>query len=184
MNLEIKPYVVSSLTTDRAAASPFSNKRDSNGGFDFKYGLTRGLILDTTYRTDFARVEEDQQTRHSLRWPPDRGGIQRTDGAPSAVCRGAEHRAELGPASLRRLSAPVVSTRVIVTPNAKTALTSYIQYNGSSRTMSASLRWRWEYRPGSELFVIYSDGRNTLTGGYPDLLNRSVALKATRLLRF
>ena len=81
-------------------------------------------------------------------------------------------------------SAPVVSTRVIVTPNAKTALTSYLQYNGSSRTMSASLRLRWEYRPGSELFVVYSDGRNTVTGGYPDLLNRSVALKVTRLLRF
>jgi hypothetical protein len=81
-------------------------------------------------------------------------------------------------------SAPVVSTRVIFTPNAKTALTSYLQYNGSSRTMSASLRLRWEYLPGSELFVVYSDGRNTLTGGYPDLLNRSVAVKVTRLFRF
>ena len=81
-------------------------------------------------------------------------------------------------------SAPVVSTRLIVTPNAKTALTSYLQYNGSSDTLSASVRLRWEYRPGSELFVVYSDGRNTLTGGYPDLLNRSVAIKATRLLRF
>jgi len=81
-------------------------------------------------------------------------------------------------------SAPVVSTRFIVTPNAKTALTSYLQYNGSSDTMSASVRLRWEYRPGSDLFVVYSDGRNTLSSGYPDLLNRSVAIKATRLLRF
>jgi len=81
-------------------------------------------------------------------------------------------------------SAPVVSTRVIFTPNAKAALTSLLQYNGSSRTMTSSLRLRWEYRPGSELFVVYSDGRNTLTGGYPDLLNRSVAVKVTRLVRF
>jgi hypothetical protein len=58
------------------------------------------------------------------------------------------------------------------------------QYNGSSRTMSASLRLRWEYRPGSELFAVYSGGRNTLSGGYPDLLNRSVALKVSGLLRF
>src|SRR5688572_101920 len=76
MNLELKPYGVSSLTTDRTAASPFSNRRDSNGGFDFKYGLTRGLILDTTYRTDFAQVEEDQQqvnlTRYSLFFPEKR----------------------------------------------------------------------------------------------------------------
>ena len=81
-------------------------------------------------------------------------------------------------------AAPVVSTRVIFTPNARTALTSYLQYNGSSRTMSSSVRLRWEYRPSSELFVVYSDGRNTSIGGYPDLLNRSVALKVTRLLRF
>ena len=32
--------------------------------------------------------------------------------------------------------------------------------------------------------VVYSDGRNTLTSGYPDLLNRTLAIKATRLLRF
>jgi hypothetical protein len=31
--------------------------------------------------------------------------------------------------------------------------------------MSASVRLRWEYRPGSELFVVYSDGRNTLADG-------------------
>jgi len=43
---------------------------------------------------------------------------------------------------------------------------------------------RWEYTPGSELFVVYSDGRDTATGGYPGLQNRSVAVKATRLLRF
>ena len=81
-------------------------------------------------------------------------------------------------------SAPVVGMRIIFTPNARTALTSFLQYNGSSRTMSSSVRLRWEYRPSSELFVVFSDGRNTLTGGYPDLLNRSVALKVTRLLRF
>jgi len=494
MNLEIKPYAVSSLTTDRAAASPFSNRRDGNAGFDFKYGLTRGLILDTTYRTDFAQVEEDQQqvnlTRYSLFFPEKRdfflegqaiyafGGtnfgqnanpgevpvlffsrriglsnglavpveagarvagkagkyqlaalnIQTDDSAaaqavatnftavrvkreflrrsnigaiatrraPAAsgletnaaygadmnlflfrnvtgnlyYARTETGRAATGQASYRgrfdftedrwaytlehllvgpqfdpgvgfvrrvdfrrnyadvqfnprprnstrirrfsflgvldyvtsanarvvqnkdlrgqfsvqfqngdswtpvdvrdqyefvprsfvinpgttipqggyhyrsvrtsyslgqqrmisgaiaaghgtlyngrrtevgysgrmaflpqfavepsialnwvRLpygdfSAPVVSTRLIVTPNAKTALTSYLQYNGSSDTISASVRLRWEYRPGSELFVVYSDGRNTLTGGYPDLLNRSVAIKATRLLRF
>jgi len=81
-------------------------------------------------------------------------------------------------------SAPVVGARIIFTPNARTALTSFLQYNGSSRTMSSSVRLRWEYRPSSELFVVFSDGRNTLTGGYPDLLNRSVAVKVTRLLRF
>jgi hypothetical protein len=31
---------------------------------------------------------------------------------------------------------------------------------------------------------VYSDGRTTSGSGYPDLLNRSLAFKVTRLLRF
>ena len=76
MNLEVKPYVVSSLTTDRAAAVPYDNRIDRNAGFDFKYGLTRSLIADATYNTDFAQVEEDVQqvnlTRFSLFFPEKR----------------------------------------------------------------------------------------------------------------
>ena len=76
MNLELKPYVVSSLTTDHAAAAPFDNRFSRNAGFDFKYGLTRSLIADATVNTDFAQVEEDLQqinlTRFSLQFPEKR----------------------------------------------------------------------------------------------------------------
>ncbi len=75
-NVELKPYAVSSLTTDRTAAQPFTNDPNGNAGFDFKYGLTRSLIVDATYRTDFAQVEEDLQqinlTRFSLFFPEKR----------------------------------------------------------------------------------------------------------------
>jgi hypothetical protein len=75
-NVELKPYAVSALTTDRGAAAPFDNRSKSNAGFDFKYGLTRSLIVDATYRTDFAQVEEDLQqvnlTRFSLFFPEKR----------------------------------------------------------------------------------------------------------------
>ena len=75
-NLEFKPYAVSSATTNRAGAAPFDNRLDANAGFDFKYGLTRSLILDATYRTDFAQVEEDLQqvnlTRFNLFFPEKR----------------------------------------------------------------------------------------------------------------
>jgi hypothetical protein len=75
-NLELKPYVVASSTTDRNSASPFDNRGDANAGLDFKYGLTRSLIVDATYRTDFAQVEEDVQqvnlTRFSLFFPEKR----------------------------------------------------------------------------------------------------------------
>lgn len=73
MNLELKPYAISSLTTDRTIAQPTSNDPSANGGFDFKYGITRGLTADVTVNTDFAQVEEDVQqvnlTRFSLFFP-------------------------------------------------------------------------------------------------------------------
>jgi hypothetical protein len=76
MNLEIKPYAVSSLATDRIAAAPYSNDVDANGGIDVKYGLTRGLTADLTVNTDFAQVEEDEQqvnlTRFNLFFPEKR----------------------------------------------------------------------------------------------------------------
>ena len=75
-NLEVKPYAISSLNTDKVARPVQDNKPDGNLGFDAKYGLTRGLIADFTYNTDFAQVEEDQQqvnlTRFSLLFPEKR----------------------------------------------------------------------------------------------------------------
>ena len=76
MNLEFKPYIASSLTTDRTARVPFSNDFARDVGIDAKYGLTRGLTADLTVNTDFAQVEEDQQqinlTRFSLFFPEKR----------------------------------------------------------------------------------------------------------------
>ena len=76
MNLELKPYAVSSLTTDHAAAARYDNRFSRNAGFDFKYGLTRSLIADATVNTDFAQVEEDLQqinlTRFNLQFPEKR----------------------------------------------------------------------------------------------------------------
>jgi len=75
-NLELKPYVTGSVLTDKSAAVPFSNDPTGNVGLDFKYGLTRGLIVDATVNTDFAQVEEDLQqvnlTRFNLFFPEKR----------------------------------------------------------------------------------------------------------------
>ena len=43
-NLEIKPYAISSATTNNAVQPAVSNKVDGNAGLDAKYGVTRGLI--------------------------------------------------------------------------------------------------------------------------------------------
>ena len=74
--LEIKPYGITSLKTDLDAADPFSNRATSGIGFDTKVGVTRGLVADFTYNTDFAQVEDDEQqvnlTRFSLFFPEKR----------------------------------------------------------------------------------------------------------------
>ena len=76
MNLELKPYAISSITTDRAATAPFSNDLDGDFGVDMKYGVTQGLTADLTYNTDFAQVEADEQqvnlTRFNLQFPEKR----------------------------------------------------------------------------------------------------------------
>lgn len=61
MNLELKPYVIGAVITDHTVKPTIDNDLTSHAGFDFKYGLTRGLIADVTYNTDFAQVEEDVQ---------------------------------------------------------------------------------------------------------------------------
>ncbi|HJU44970.1 MAG TPA: DUF5916 domain-containing protein [Vicinamibacterales bacterium] len=75
-NLEIKPYAIADLTTDRAASPAIENDPGADLGLDVKYGVTQSLTADFTYNTDFAQVEADEQqvnlTRFSLFFPEKR----------------------------------------------------------------------------------------------------------------
>jgi hypothetical protein len=75
-NLEIKPYAISSVLTDRTTTPGVNNDPAGDFGVDVKYGLTRGLTADFTYNTDFAQVEDDVQqvnlTRFSQFFPEKR----------------------------------------------------------------------------------------------------------------
>ena len=42
-------------------------------------------------------------------------------------------------------------------------VSALVQYNSGINAVSANVRLRWEYRPGSELFVVYNEERDTLT---------------------
>ena len=59
-----------------------------------------------------------------------------------------------------------------------------LQYNSSTDSLSANLTLRWEYRPGSELFVVYNDQRDTSLRGTTFLENRAFVVKITRLFRY
>ena len=75
-NIEIKPYAIGGLTTDRTAVTPVNNQIDGDFGLDVKYGITENLTADFTYNTDFAQVEVDEQqvnlTRFGLFFPEKR----------------------------------------------------------------------------------------------------------------
>ena len=75
-NLELKPFAITDLTSDRTATPPVSNDLTGDLGLDVKYGITRNLVADLTVNTDFAQVEADEQqvnlTRFSLFFPEKR----------------------------------------------------------------------------------------------------------------
>ena len=74
--IEIKPYALGSVSTDRTASPPLSSDGDYNVGGDLKYGITQNLTADLTVNTDFAQVEVDEQqvnlTRFNLFFPEKR----------------------------------------------------------------------------------------------------------------
>jgi hypothetical protein len=59
-----------------------------------------------------------------------------------------------------------------------------VQYNSGLNTIESNIRWRWEYQPGSDVYVVYTDARDTFGPRSALLMNRGLAVKATRLLRF
>jgi hypothetical protein len=78
----------------------------------------------------------------------------------------------------------LAGSRVTYTMSPRMFASALVQYNSSNNSVSANLRLRWEYQPGSELFVVYNDDRNTLTRGFPNLSTRAVIIKVNRLFRF
>ena len=82
-------------------------------------------------------------------------------------------------------TAHLFSTRLVITPTPRMQITGLAQYNQGDDTVTSSARLEWEYTPGSEFFVVYSDGRDTnALPGRPVLVNQTLAVKVTRLLRF
>jgi Domain of unknown function (DUF5916)/Carbohydrate family 9 binding domain-like len=78
----------------------------------------------------------------------------------------------------------LAGSRVTYTMSPRMFASALVQYNSSNSSVTANLRLRWEYQPGSELFVVYNDDRNTLTRGFPNLSTRAVIVKVNRLFRF
>jgi hypothetical protein len=93
-------------------------------------------------------------------------------------------------ASINRITLPfgsftakLVASRVTYTLTPMVFVSALVQYISSTNAVSTNVRLRWEYRPGSELFVVYNDERDTLVRGFPDLKTRALIVKVNRLFR-
>ena len=84
-----------------------------------------------------------------------------------------------------RFTARLVTARTIFAVTPLMFVSALVQYNSSTNAMSTNLRLRWEYQPGSELFVVYNEQRDTLVPQrFPQLENRTLIVKINRLFRF
>jgi hypothetical protein len=86
--------------------------------------------------------------------------------------------------SVGEFTAHLAGSRVTYTMTPLMFVSALLQYNSGTDAVSTNARLRWEYRPGSELFVVYNEERNTLTPRFPGLNNRSLIVKFNRLFRF
>ena len=77
----------------------------------------------------------------------------------------------------------LLSARANYTMTPRMSLTAWFQASSANNSIGTNVRFRWEYRPGSDLYVVYSDVRDTADRGFPELLNRRFAVKFTRLLQ-
>ncbi|MCY4626722.1 MAG: DUF5916 domain-containing protein [Acidobacteria bacterium] len=81
------------------------------------------------------------------------------------------------------VQAQVSRLRATYTVSPQSFVGALVQYNSAAQLMSANVRFRWEYSPGSDVFVVFStnrDGDDALSG----LTDRALVVKFPRLFRF
>ena len=163
-------------------------------GFEIARGVTipRGEYHYGTLKTEYQFGQQRPLSGTvSLGVGPFYGGNRTTVGFSGGRVR-VSQRLSVEPAvSINRVTLPygdftakLVSSRATYTFTPLMFVSGLVQYNSSNNVVGANVRLRWEYQPGSELFVVYNDSRDTQFGGLPDLQNRALVVKVNRLFRF
>jgi hypothetical protein len=81
-------------------------------------------------------------------------------------------------------TAKVGRTRATYTITPRMFVSGILQYNSAGNSFGSNVRFRWEYRPGSELFVVYTDDFDTEARPNVDSLrSRAFVVKFNRLFR-
>ena len=77
----------------------------------------------------------------------------------------------------------LIGSRVTYTMTLFMFTSTPLQYNSDARNLSANVRLRWDYQPGSERFVVYNEDRDTLTRGLPSRFVFRFVFEVVRLRR-
>ena len=161
------------------------------------FAIAPGITLPVAvYRYDNVHLQMNlgQRRKISGNFAIDRGTFYSGHKTAISVSRGrmnAGSRLSLEPAYLLNVvdlaegsfTSQLIGSRVTYTMTPMMFTSALLQYNSSSHAVSANVRLRWEYRPGSELFVVFNEDRDTLARRFPALANRALIVKINRLFR-
>ena len=78
----------------------------------------------------------------------------------------------------------LVAGRITFNMTPRMFVSALAQYSSDGRATAVNARLRWEYRPGSELFLVYNEQRDDVGRRLPELANRTFIVKVNRLFRF
>jgi hypothetical protein len=162
-----------------------------------QFAIAPGITLPIGgYQYDNVHVQMNLGQRRTLSgyFAVDRGTFYSGHKTTMSVSRGrfnAGSRLSLEPAYLLNVvdlvegsfTSQLIGSRVTYTMTPMMFASALLQYNSSSHAVSANVRLRWEYRPGSEFFVVFNEDRDTLARRFPALTNRALIVKINRLFR-
>lgn len=164
-----QPFAITPSVTIPAGGYAFQNAR-----LAFNLGRQRRLSLNTLvehgtfydgHRTALSVSQGRATVKNAISVEPTYS-LNKVDVAPGAF------------------TTHLAGSRVTYTVTPRMFVSALIQYNSSTNSVSTNARLRWEYQPGSELFVVYNDERNTLSRGFPSLAARGLIVKVNRLFRY
>jgi hypothetical protein len=162
------------------------------------FEITSGIALPVGgYAFDDVQISYNmaQQRRVRANFSASRGsfysGHKTTVGASGGAVRVSSQFSLQPSYSLNRVelaegefTSHLLSTRVTYSMSPRAFVSALVQYNSRNDSVSTNARLRWEYSPGSELFVVYNEERDTLTRRFPGVMNRAFIVKINRLFRF
>ena len=191
-NLKLKPFVIGSGTQTRTAGV-LRGRDDFDGGFDVKYSLTPALTLDSTFRTDFAQVEVDQQqvnlTRFNLFFPEKRDFFLENSGNFSFGAAGRNaNNSNLVPFFSRRIGLSAAGTPIPIVGGARVSgqagaydvgvLAMRTEHTGATPANNYLVgRVKRNFLRTSYVGAIVTDRQSTVAGDYNRVYGPDVHLQ-------